>query len=212
MTQSWREAFLSRFGPGMLGGITFGDWMKTLWRWRRRFAVAPTRWPRALAITAQSLQNSILRRYEGWRYGRELEGITVESPLFVLGHWRSGTTYLHNLLAIDRRFAFPNTYQFSFPHIFLSTEAIRARIIGFFLPSHLLGVGNQLPCPGVFSPWSDPRSPRSTCRRCCAPIAGALQSSRCRLRACAPRWKSSSGCTQRCIALSATRRGQCAAM
>jgi hypothetical protein len=134
VTRDWRAFFLRRFGPGILGGMTFGDWMRTLWD--RRFAVAPSRWPRALAITAQSLQNSLFARVERRRHGHDVESISVESPLFVLGHWRNGTTHLHNLLATDPRFAFPNTYQSCFPHTFLSTEASRSRFFGFFLPKH----------------------------------------------------------------------------
>lgn len=132
MAQSWRERLLRRWGPGILGGLTLGDWGKTLWS--RRFAVPPSRWPRAMAITAMSAQNSALGRWERWRHGREVEGTSVESPIFILGHWRNGTTHLHNLLSIDDRLAFPNNYQVCFPHTFLSTEARRSPLLGWFLP------------------------------------------------------------------------------
>ncbi|OYV03712.1 MAG: hypothetical protein CFE26_20720, partial [Verrucomicrobiales bacterium VVV1] len=32
-------------------------------------------------------------------------------PVFVLGHWRSGTTLLHELITLDERFAFPSNYE-----------------------------------------------------------------------------------------------------
>jgi hypothetical protein len=128
----WREWFLIRFGPGFLGGIAFRDWLRLLSG--RRFAIAPSRLPRALAITFQSLQNSLLGRRERRRFGPDLERTTVEPPLFVLGHWRSGTTHLHNLLTVDRRFAFPNIYQSCYPHTFLTTEARSARWVGRFIP------------------------------------------------------------------------------
>ena len=54
-------------------------------------------------------------------------------PLFVLGHWRSGTTHLHNLLAVDERFAFPNNYQALFPHALLSMERTQSPFIQWFL-------------------------------------------------------------------------------
>ncbi|WP_420580485.1 sulfotransferase family protein [Reichenbachiella sp.] len=38
------------------------------------------------------------------------------SPLFILGHWRSGTTFLHNLLCHDPNAAFVSTYQSLFPN------------------------------------------------------------------------------------------------
>src|SRR5260370_10822367 len=49
-------------------------------------------------------------------------GVQIRPPIFVLGHWRTGTTHLHNLLAVDQRFAYPKLYQVLFPHTFLCTE------------------------------------------------------------------------------------------
>ncbi len=37
-------------------------------------------------------------------------------PLFIIGHWRSGTTFLHNLLGRDKRAAFVTTYHAVFPN------------------------------------------------------------------------------------------------
>ncbi len=36
--------------------------------------------------------------------------------LFILGHWRSGTTFLHNVLCQDPRAGFPTTYHSLFPN------------------------------------------------------------------------------------------------
>ena len=46
----------------------------------------------------------------------------AEPPLFVLGHWRSGTTLLHELLILDERHTYPNTYECFAPHHFVWTE------------------------------------------------------------------------------------------
>lgn len=56
-------------------------------------------------------------------------------PLFILGHWRSGTTLLHSLLARDLRFVAPTNYQTLFPSHFLLTERIAARITARFMPA-----------------------------------------------------------------------------
>lgn len=100
---NWREAFLTRMGPGVLAGITLGDWVKLLRN--ERFSITPRCWPRALSITAQSLKNSAWRALERRRFGARVQDATIQPPLFVLGHWRSGTTHLHNLLCVDRRIA-----------------------------------------------------------------------------------------------------------
>ena len=46
----------------------------------------------------------------------------VHAPLFILGHYRSGTTHLHNLLALDPQFAAPTFFQVLNPHTFLTNE------------------------------------------------------------------------------------------
>ena len=43
-----------------------------------------------------------------------------KDPIFIIGHWRSGTTYLHNLLSQDKQFGFPTTYQCFLPGVFLT--------------------------------------------------------------------------------------------
>lgn len=42
-----------------------------------------------------------------------------EDPVFIIGHWRSGTTYAHNLLSCDPSFGYCSTYQTVFPHLML---------------------------------------------------------------------------------------------
>ncbi len=80
------------------------------------------------------LGNSLVRHREEAAYGRAVAAAEVDPPLFILGIWRSGTTHLQNLLAVDGRFATPNEYQVSYPHTFLTTEAISSRLSGFFVP------------------------------------------------------------------------------
>ena len=40
----------------------------------------------------------------------------IKEPVFILGHWRSGTTLLHNLLCLDPQSGFSTTYQTIFPN------------------------------------------------------------------------------------------------
>src|SRR5262245_12738714 len=100
---SWRERLALWTGPGLLGGITLGDWL-TLLR-DNRFAVDPAYWWRAGVITLWSIRNSLGRWREEACHGKEICGVRVEPPLFIVGIWRSGTTHLQNLLALDSRFA-----------------------------------------------------------------------------------------------------------
>ena len=94
-----------------LAGITAGDW----WQLMRenRFAIAPAYWHRAAFITLNSLVNSWYWRKERRQYGDAIDAVQInQPPLFILGHWRSGTTLLHYLFAQDTsQFNFSNTCQ-----------------------------------------------------------------------------------------------------
>lgn len=110
------------FSP--LQGVRAGDWLRMLTN--HGFRIGPMYWPRTAFATGFSLFNSVLARIESLRYDRTLAQTPVTRPLFVLGHHRSGTTHLWNLLTQDDRFAYPSILQATFPHTFLLFEgAIR---------------------------------------------------------------------------------------
>ncbi len=112
--------------------MTCGDWLRLLHE--NRYDVDFPYWPRIGTITGSTVLNSLWRAWEDRRYGRQIAEAVVHPPLFVLGIWRSGTTHLHNLLAHDERFAFPNTYQVNNPHTFLTTEGFQSAALQFWLP------------------------------------------------------------------------------
>jgi len=134
---SWRETLLLRIASGQFAGITTGDWLSLLRD--NRYSVDRPYLLRAALVTLVSLANSVLRRYEDAVYGPSVRKTEVRSPVFVLGHWRSGTTHLQNLLAVDHRLAYPNLYQVVFPHTFLCSEPIGARLLSFFVPKRRVG-------------------------------------------------------------------------
>ena len=45
--------------------------------------------------------------------------------MFILGHPRTGTTHLFNLLSLDSKFAYTNTFQAGFPSGFLLLERFK---------------------------------------------------------------------------------------
>lgn len=129
---AWRETLLNSFGPGLMGGITFGKWLRLLAD--NHFAVSPSCWLRAMTISLESGPTSLIHMVDQVRFGSKLKDIVILPPVFVLGHWRQGTTHLHNLLTIDQRFAFPNNYQCLFPDSFLTAEKLHSKAVDFFLP------------------------------------------------------------------------------
>jgi hypothetical protein len=48
----------------------------------------------------------------------------VKSPIFIIGHWRSGTTFLHQILSKDPGKSFLNFYQAVYPGCFILTEPL----------------------------------------------------------------------------------------
>jgi omega-hydroxy-beta-dihydromenaquinone-9 sulfotransferase len=115
-----------------LEGMTLGDWCGLLRR--RRFAIDPPHWPRALVQTALGASNSVVARIERARFGRRIDTTQVQPPLFILGHYRSGTTHLHSLLALDQQFAAPSFFQVLNPHTFLTTERWAAPVADWLDP------------------------------------------------------------------------------
>jgi hypothetical protein len=119
--------FLARRVYHPLQGMTFGDWWHLLRQ--HHFAVDPLHWPRALVQTAASVNNSVIAGAERLRHGGRIDAAIVQPPLFILGHYRSGTTHLFNLLSLDPQFAAPSFFQALNPHTFLITERSVAPIV-----------------------------------------------------------------------------------
>lgn len=103
-------------------GFSFSAWLRLLAE--NRFAVAWGYRDRWRFVTQMSLWNSFGRRRENRRFGAEVTGARVEAPVFILGHWRSGTTLLHNLLINDPQFAYPNLFQTTHPLTMLVREEL----------------------------------------------------------------------------------------
>jgi hypothetical protein len=115
-------------------GCGFFAWLTLLAR--NRFAVHPSRWPVTARVTFASLVNTLLAILTTLCYARRVRRAPPpRAPLFILGHWRTGTTLLHELLALDERHAAPTTYQCLAPGHFLLTERWLPRLLWFLVPS-----------------------------------------------------------------------------
>jgi omega-hydroxy-beta-dihydromenaquinone-9 sulfotransferase len=115
-----------------VSGMTFGNWLRLLMK--HRWKIDGPYWPRASFVTGASFITSVCCAYENRVHVASALKTRVEAPLFILGHWRSGTTYLHNLLALDPQFAYPTAYEVMNPHTFLATERW-SRFVQFLTPT-----------------------------------------------------------------------------
>ena len=113
-------------------GCSFGIWMKLL------ASKPPIHWSRlhkVVSITALSLANSAGNWCEAAIFGRKIARQKIDHPpVFILGHWRSGTTLLHNLMTLDPQFTFPNLYEVMFPSNFLLTERTVTTMTSWLIP------------------------------------------------------------------------------
>jgi hypothetical protein len=114
--------------PPLWLGCDVAAWARLLAR--HRFAVHRSRWRVAATVTAASVANTILGLAQQAVYGYRVRRTPVRlAPVFVLGHWRTGTTLLHELLARDPRHATPTTYDCFAPHHFLLTRGWLPRLL-----------------------------------------------------------------------------------
>jgi hypothetical protein len=75
---------------------------------------------RLLLSAAAITQRWPYSRYEEWceesRRERSMNEAPSDPPVFIIGHWGSGTTWMHQLLAGDPRFLTPDTGDCLMPH------------------------------------------------------------------------------------------------
>lgn len=136
MRYSFRQKFATFLGP-VYQGMTLRQWLNILRDrelaidWRCKHHILPT--------TMKSISNSLLAPIEQKKFSGPVQSVTITNPIFILGHWRSGTTLLHNLLAQDHRYAFPNLYQVLNPLTFLlSEETLITRLFSLIMPRQRL--------------------------------------------------------------------------
>lgn len=113
------------WNPRMWDGVTVSAWLKILnaGRWR----IAPTRFPMFCVVSGLALTNSCLAGWQKLTRGKKIRNAQlVDAPVFIVGHWRSGTTLLHEYMMRDDRFACSDTYDcFAPAHLLVSGPLFR---------------------------------------------------------------------------------------
>lgn len=93
------------------------------------------RLPMMATVTMTSALNSVSAAIESVLYRGKVAQTEIEHPpIFILGHWRSGTTLLHNLMTLDPELTYPNLYQVMNPFTFLTTERMVKPLTAWVLP------------------------------------------------------------------------------
>lgn len=133
--------------PRIWNGMSISSFMKLLWQ--NNFAVAPYRWPMAAINIMCGCVNSSFRTLQWLTLDRHILKTQLEKdPVFIIGHWRSGTTMLHEILIRDPQFSYPDTYScFAAEHFLLSRKIITSFL---YLPK-------KRPMDNVEFGWTTPQ-------------------------------------------------------
>src|SRR5262249_53786833 len=100
-----------------------------------RFAVPPHLWYVAAIVTCSSAMNTVLRWVLDARFGARVRATRIDKhPVFVIGHWRTGTTLLHELFIRDPQFGYPDMMDCLNPNHALLTGHFMKRYCKWMLP------------------------------------------------------------------------------
>lgn len=121
------------WAPRVWEGTDVFTWMRMLKD--NGFAVQFPYWYIAAIVSANSVTNTVLGWIQkGWHGERVRNTVIEKAPVFVIGHWRTGTTLLHELLIRDPQFGFPDMQDCFNPHHALLTNQFFKRYFHFLLP------------------------------------------------------------------------------
>ena len=104
--------------------------------------IPSSRWPIAAIYLLKSLFMLPLSVWERNFLASKIEATEIQqAPIFIVGHYRSGTTYLHKLMTSDKRYAYFSTFNFLFPYcpdaIGGGMQKILQRVIDLLKMKHL---------------------------------------------------------------------------
>ena len=78
---------------------------------------------------------SLVAPIQNRRYRKRLAAVPMpQDPVFILGHWRSGTTFVHNVLSCDKHFGYCTTYQTVFPHLMMFGQSFFKKTMAWLMP------------------------------------------------------------------------------
>jgi len=120
--------------PRFWDGMTLRAWLKLLKAGKYR--VAPIRWAMSLLITGLAIVfNSPFAWLQKLIYDKKIRETELEgAPIFIIGHWRSGTTLLHEYMIRDARFSFADTYACFVPEHFIMSRCTLRPIAALLMP------------------------------------------------------------------------------
>lgn len=119
--------------PHILHFSTLRNWLTLLWRYGNQIESGHRF--RAFRITLFIIATIPIRVFERLRFGLSIRRHRLTAPpVFIIGHWRSGTTNMHNLMLQDPQFASVTMLHCAIPSGFLTWEWLARWILNRRLP------------------------------------------------------------------------------
>lgn len=101
---------------------------------RKHGSKAGRYWPRWLVSGAAVAARFPFYTAERWATAKRVAATDVREPIFIIGHWRSGTTHLHNVLSNDPAFGYVDFRHTALPLDILNPLDLGARVVKASLP------------------------------------------------------------------------------
>ncbi len=121
-----------QFHPFALGSSSL--WLQLL----REQSVDPKYRHRVRQALRISLSLLPLYLYERVRYNF-LQTLPIHAPIFIVGHWRSGTTHLHNIISADPELGYVTQFQTLAPGASIVGQySIKPRIAAMMPPTRMI--------------------------------------------------------------------------
>jgi hypothetical protein len=119
--------------PRFWDGMTMRAWYRQAAK--GGFRIAPTGVGMFGVISGLSVLNSGLAALQSLRFGRRIREVEItQPPVFIIGHWRSGTTLLHEYMIQDKQFAFADTFSCFAPQHFLFSRRFFEPWVSLLMP------------------------------------------------------------------------------
>lgn len=104
---------------------------------RNSGGIARERWPQVAVAALASIGRLPASAIESLHVsGARLRAPLTQPPVFILGHWRSGTTHLYNVLSKSDAFAWVSPFATALPWDFLLLGRLLEPLLARALPEH----------------------------------------------------------------------------
>ena len=114
-------------------GIAIHHWLLLLWK--NKFRISLRSVPKVFLITVNAILNAPVQCFEYYRFRAAINKTEIKRPVFIIGHYRSGTTFLHYLLSKDPDFSWCSTVEGMTPYTFLTLGRISRAVLESAMPA-----------------------------------------------------------------------------